>query len=147
MLPRGVCGNCMFSKSRLEGDFSLASFRTIRVGAFSGATPVFDVAPHAVAPAYAGPNLLTELARHGLYQAAFHQLLYGAPAAAAPDPPAHLAIREASAGRGRTASATSCERGCGSWAARPGGPSPIRVSAVRPAGARHALADIEATAQ
>jgi hypothetical protein len=39
MLPRGVCGNNTVRKTRLEGDSSVESFRTIRMGHVAKVAP------------------------------------------------------------------------------------------------------------
>jgi GNAT superfamily N-acetyltransferase len=42
----------------------------------AGASPAFDIIPGTVTPFWEGPNVLLHLARHDLYQAGFHQMLY-----------------------------------------------------------------------
>lgn len=58
------------------------------------AMPVFDLSPYAIPPFYAGTNVLRILARHGLYQGGWHQLLYGRPTTAVPPAPGHITIEE-----------------------------------------------------
>jgi hypothetical protein len=59
-----------------------------------GAGPVFDLSPYAIPPFWQGPGLPLELARHGFYQGAFHQMLYGAPTTETPPPADHVTIAE-----------------------------------------------------
>ncbi|MDP9366570.1 MAG: hypothetical protein M3Q10_20480 [Chloroflexota bacterium] len=59
-----------------------------------GADVLFDVPPTSVSPFWEGPNVLLTLARHGLYQGAFHQILYAAPRTDVPHPPPNVGIEE-----------------------------------------------------
>jgi GNAT superfamily N-acetyltransferase len=59
-----------------------------------GAAPLFDLDPYSVEPFYAGPTVLADLAAHGLYQASFHQLLYGVPTEDVPATSSGVEIRE-----------------------------------------------------
>src|SRR3954451_7148868 len=58
------------------------------------AAPLFDLNPYAIPPFWVEPNLLPVLAQHGLYQGAFHQILYGVPSTDVPAAPGHIAIQE-----------------------------------------------------
>lgn len=60
----------------------------------AGAEPLVDLSPTADAPFWEGPNLCLALARHGLYQGTFHQLLYGVPTADVPPPVAGIRVEE-----------------------------------------------------
>lgn len=59
-----------------------------------GATPLFDLSPYAIPPFWVQPNVPPLLAQHGLYQGAFHQILYGVPTTDVPPTPAHITIKE-----------------------------------------------------
>jgi len=59
-----------------------------------GADVLFDVPPTSVPPFWEGPNVLLTLARHGLHQGAFHQLLHALPRTDVPLPPAHVEVEE-----------------------------------------------------
>lgn len=58
------------------------------------ALPLFDLNPYAVLPFYEQPDVSLVLAQHGLYQGAFHQLLYGVPSTDVPPTPLHITITE-----------------------------------------------------
>jgi hypothetical protein len=60
-----------------------------------GVNPLFDLSPYAIPPFWVQPNLPPLLARHGLYQGAFHQMLYGVPTLEVPPPPDWITIKEA----------------------------------------------------
>jgi hypothetical protein len=59
-----------------------------------GVNPLFDLSPYAIPPFWVQPNLPPLLARHGLYQGAFHQMLYGVPRLEVPPPPDWITIKE-----------------------------------------------------
>jgi hypothetical protein len=59
-----------------------------------GARPLFDLSPYAIPPFWVEPNVPPILARHGFYQGAFHQMLYGVPTTDVPAPPDDLSIVE-----------------------------------------------------
>jgi hypothetical protein len=58
------------------------------------ATPLFDLNPYAVLPFFDQPDVSLVLARQGLYQGAFHQILYGVPTKDVPPTPSHPSIKE-----------------------------------------------------
>lgn len=58
-----------------------------------GASPVFDLSPYSIPPYWVEPNVFPALIRHGFYQGAFHQLLYGIPTTDCPPAPPELEIR------------------------------------------------------
>jgi hypothetical protein len=62
-----------------------------------GAEPMFDLSPYAVPPFWVTPNLTAMLHKHGFYQGAWHQILYGVPTSAVPDLSPHLSIRAVTA--------------------------------------------------
>jgi hypothetical protein len=59
-----------------------------------GAKPCFDVSPFGIEPFYVRSDVPAILARHGFYQGAFHQLLFGVPHRESPPLPPHIQIRE-----------------------------------------------------
>lgn len=59
-----------------------------------GARPVFDLSPYTTPLFWEQPNLMSELARHGFYHGAFHQMLYGLPTADVPAPPPDVVVKE-----------------------------------------------------
>jgi hypothetical protein len=57
--------------------------------------PIFDLSPYTTPPYWEAPHMTKVLAtRYGLYQVAFHQMLYGVPSHEVPPTPAHISIRE-----------------------------------------------------
>ncbi len=59
-----------------------------------GARPLFDLNPYAILPFYEQPDVSRVLAQHGLYQGAFHQMLYGVPTTDVPPILAYITIKE-----------------------------------------------------
>ncbi len=59
-----------------------------------GATPLFDLSPYAIPPFWVQPNVPPLLAQHGLYQGAFHQMLYAVPTTDVPPTPSHITIKD-----------------------------------------------------
>ncbi len=61
-----------------------------------GAQPLFDLSPYNVPPDWEAPRMTRTLAgQYGLFQASFHQMLYGVPTVDVPTPPENIVIREA----------------------------------------------------
>jgi hypothetical protein len=59
----------------------------------NGGTPLFDLNPYVIQPYFVRSDLPTILSRMGLFQAAFHQMLYGVPTTSVPPTPAHIDIQ------------------------------------------------------
>lgn len=61
-----------------------------------GAQPLFDLSPYNVPPDWESPRMTRTLTQqYGLFQANFHQMLYGVPTVDVPTPPENIVIREA----------------------------------------------------
>jgi hypothetical protein len=58
-----------------------------------GAEPLFDLNPYAIPPFWIQPNITPLLHAHGLYQGAWHQILYGLPTSNIPELPSNLSVR------------------------------------------------------
>jgi hypothetical protein len=63
-----------------------------------GAQPLFDLSPYNVPPDWEAPHMTRTLAgQYGLFQANFHQMLYGVPTVDVPITPDHIVIQEVQA--------------------------------------------------
>jgi len=69
----------------------------------NGVRPMFDISPYGIVPYSAGDNVLAELAKHGLYHAGFHQMLYAVPTTDVPPTPDHINIIEVTSADGQDA--------------------------------------------
>lgn len=63
-----------------------------------GVAPLFDLNPYAIPPFWVQPNVPPVLAQHGLYQGAFHQLLYALPTSQVPPAPPQITIKQVTPG-------------------------------------------------